>query len=485
MAVSKLQLTTQKYHSGLVQSKHLAEMYQTQPEQIDSLVTFMFGKYEQRTPLLYLTSGMKRSASMELGNQEYRWKLAGRHKKAINIVEPVNVGVTPGLDFTEFKVVVEDKWFVKGDVLVADDREYRMRVQSEPRQVANGYELTLMLETGDPTFFCDPAQLESPHKLSKEYNSVGEFSDGGSITFAAGFTMRNMMTTIAKQASISRKAATDNINAVIEAIDSDGKTKKVVTWCTMIEWEFMRQFMEEKEKSLVYSKYNATPNGTVKMMDTNGTPVYTGAGIREQISPSSKRFYTTLTEKLIRDFLVDIISQPETEGGRNLVAFTGTRGFDEFDKAMKDSIKGWQLVNGSTFISGSGSELTLGGQFRTYIGLNDTKLTLRRLPCYDDAEENRTLHFQTGAPLESYRFTILDFGYNGTNSNVKLVHKKGSEMIYFPVEGSVGINGVTAKDFSRSRGTTKDGVLIQGFSECGVMIQDPTNCGELICTAAK
>jgi hypothetical protein len=156
--------------------------------------------------------------------------------------------------------------------------------------------------------------------------------------------------------------------------------------------------------------------------------VFEGAGIREQIAPANQRYYTELTENIVRDFLIDLSYNVTPESDRHFVAFTGEYGFAEFDKAMRNSASQYTLVD-SVFVTGKGQDLKLGGQFKTYEGLNGTKITLKHLPLYDNTVRNRQLHWKTGRPIESYRFTILDFGTQGGESNIQKVYKKDSDMI--------------------------------------------------------
>lgn len=251
-------------------------------------------------------------------------------------------------------------------------------------------------------------------------------------------------------------------------------------WVNYAEWVAMSQWFNEVEKSLWYSTFSANAQGVTTTKGSNGLPVYEGAGIRQQIAPANKRTYTKLTEKIIRDFLIDLSYNVSPDSQRKFVAFTGEYGFAEFDRAMKDSASTFTLVD-SKFITGSGQELALGGQFVTYRGLNGTEITLKHLPLYDDVVDNRRLHPETGRPLESYRFTILDFGINGGESNIVKVHKKDSEFVSWYIEGSCGPMG-TKKNSSSS--SSIDGYTTHMLSECGIMIKNPTSCGELICDAA-
>jgi hypothetical protein len=479
MAVNGLQLYKTKWHSGLTQQNHLSRAFLTEPQTISTIVHRIFGMQGQN-PLQYLTSGMGRST--ELGNREYDWMLQGDDEKAIRIIENLETSSTPGKYRQSFLVLLEEKWFANQDVVAFDDRNYRARVMEDPYFNGKGWVYRLKLTGADETAFVDPIQLQPGMQLSKEYATVPEFSTGGNTTFSTPFKMRNHLTTLRKSYTVTRSAATDVL--VISLADPNDPKKTSQLWTKFAEWEAMAQWYREVEASMWYSEFSTNATGTTDMIGDNGLPVYEGAGIREQIAPANKRYYTELTENIIRDFLIDLSYNVTPESDRHFVAFTGEYGFAEFDKAMRASVNQYTLVD-STFVSGKGQELTLGGQFKTYEGLNGTKITLKHLPLYDNAIRNRQLHWKTGRPIESYRFTVLDFGTQGGESNIQKVYKKDSDMIMWHEAGSIDPYGNPAKSIGTMRSSNIDGYSVHMLSECGVMVKNPMSCGELICTAVK
>lgn len=479
MAINGLQLYRTKWHSGLTQQNHLSSAYLTEPEVMSTLVTRIFGM-QGSNPIQYLTSGMGRSS--EIGNREYDWHLQGDDEKAVAVTGNLgDGGLTPGLNRTTFRVKFGEKWFANQEVLVADDRDYRVRVMEDPYFDGSDWIYTLKLTSPDPAKFMDPTLIDAGSEFSKEYTTVPEFSTGGNTTFSAPFKMRNHLSTLRKSYTVTRSAATDAL--VIQLADPANPGKKTTVWTRYAEWEAMAQWYREIERSYWYSTFSANANGVTDMLGNNGLPVYEGAGIREQIAPANRRYYSDLSEGIIRDFLIDLSYNVMPESSREFVAFTGEYGFAEFDKAMKTAASNWTLVD-STFITGSGQNLSLGGQFKTYLGLNGTKITLKHLPLYDNTVINRQLHADTGRPLESYRFTFLDFGMAGGESNIQAVHKKDSKDMMWHTAGSVDPFGNTAKSVNTMRSDNLDGYSVHMLTECGVMIKNPMACGELICTKA-
>jgi hypothetical protein len=154
----------------------------------------------------------------------------------------------------------------------------------------------------------------------------------------------------------------------------------------------------------------------------------------------------------------------------------------EFDRILKDKAAALQLVD-TTFVSGSGQNLVLGGQFVTYRMTNGIELTLKHFPLYDDLVHNRTLHPITGKPTESYRITILDIGRRDGEANIVKVVRKDRELVMWHTAGAVAPNGYS-KSISTLRSNAKDGYAVHFLGEFGIMVRDPRACGELILEVA-
>ena len=152
--------------------------------------------------------------------------------------------------------------------------------------------------------------------------------------------------------------------------------KESYLWSNYQEWRALRQWYETVDRFLVYSQFNASADGTTLLKGTNGRPVYIGAGLLEQISPANRKYYTTLSADLLEDFLFDLSYNILGQGERKFIALTGEMGMKEFDRVLRTKASGYTLVD-SVFVTGSGQDLTLGGQFTTWKMLNGIELTLK------------------------------------------------------------------------------------------------------------
>lgn len=477
--VSQLQLYKTRSFTGLSESNHLSNAFLTQPHEMGMLLSYEFG-YRYNNILNLITGGI--GNTMTVTNREYNWMLHSQTDRAIDIIGNLSDGgTTPGKGGSTFRVKTSEKWFTESDILVTDDGT-RTRVQTQPYQDGNGWVYTLQLTTSDNDKFIDVSQISAGSKLYKDYSAVGEFSDtGGDTHFYTPFKLQNCLNILRKKYDVTASAATDLLVLELPSPEDPKKTSKL--WTRLAEWNAMSQFYAEIDKSLIYSEYNKDVNGLVKLAGDNGRPVYQGAGLREQIAPANRRYYSELSYKMLQDFLMDLSYSAQAWGGdTKFLALTGKMGMIEFDRAIteKASSLGFMVVNEGRFISGKGMELTFEGQFRTVKFPNGIELTVKEFPPYDDLIRNRTLHPTTKRPIESYRFTILNIGRKDGESNIKKVVKKDREMVLWHEAGSMDPTGNSAKSINTMRSSSKDGYAVHMLSECGIMLTDPTSCGELI-----
>jgi len=476
MNINDLQISIGNWHSGLTQATHLATFFQTEPVLASKIVTRVYNKMSgYKNPLSFLTTGTGRAT--QLDNIVYRWPLMGDSEKAVAITGTLGDGGSyPGVANTTFRVKFAEKWFALGDVVIPDNSDYPCRVMDEPYQDGADFVYTLQLVTNDATKYLPTSLLTNGKEFSKDYNLVEHDNSrtSGETTYASPFMLENYMSTFRKKYSVTGAAQ----SKVLQIGLMDPKSNKVsYTWVKYAEWEFYSQWQDEIERALWYGKSNIKTNGTTDMKGKSGNVVYASAGVEAQIAPANKRFYTKLTEKTIRDFMDDLSYNGTEDGPREFVAFCGRAFMNAFDIAMKDSASRFTLVD-SKFVTGTGQDLTLEGQFKTYVGLNGDKMTLKELPLYNNVVRNRQLHPETGKPIESYKATFLNFKLNSNGeSNVQKVYTPGREMSSWYVPGACDPFGMKKNAMSAS---AADGYDMYVLSECGVLIKDPTDAGQLI-----
>lgn len=477
MQISDLQISKANWHAGLTEATHLRNFFLLEPEMASQVVTRAYNiQNGYKNALSFLTGGLGKAK--ELNDIIYRWSIMGDSRKAIPITRSVFNGstTTPGIASGTFQVGVGEKWFAQGDVIVPDDARYSMRVMTDPYDDGVDYILTLQLITTSQADYVPPALLAIGKELSKDFNAVeNDHSEtSGETHYTTPILLQNYMSTFRKKYSITG-AVHDKV-LTMKLMNPDG-TELASTWVKYAEWEFWCQWMDEIEIALMYGKSNVKNNGTTDMKGASGNTVYLSAGLEQQISPSNKRYYTDLTEQTLRNFMNDLAFNGTEDGPREYVALCGRNFMDLFDQALKRSASNFTLVD-TKFITGSGQELTLQGQFMTYVGLNGDKITLKEYKPYNNTVRNRLLHPQTGRPAESYKATFLNFkSYSKGEPNIQKVYTKGREMVTTYVEG---LYGPTGPKKNGSSATGKDGYDFIAMSEQGIMLKNPTDAAQLI-----
>lgn len=480
--LNDLVLYKSKHFSGLVDENMLANALATRPHQVSTVLSYIFGRYENNT-LDFLTSGMGKTMTIE--NRQYEWPVAIEHDKAIRIKDAkwknaaITSNMTPGIDGTPIQIWVAEKWFGVGAILAFDDRNFQARVMAEPYQDGTDFVYTLQV-IGGSNRYIDPAYLATGSYVSREGSAYEEYSDEADIVnYQTPFMLRNHLTTMRLKYDITGSA---HSSVMVIAFKDPNSGQESYLWSNYQEWRALRQWYETVDRYLVYSQFNAEADGTTALKGTNGRPVYTGAGLLEQISPANRKYYTELTADLLEDFLFDLSYNILGMGERKFVALTGEMGMKEFDRVLREKASGYTLVD-SVFVTGSGQNLTLGGQFTTYKMLNGIELTLKHFPLYDNTTYNRKLHPVTKKPLESYRMTFLDIGMRDGEANLVKVVRKDRSMVMWHVAGSVAPGSGHAKSANVLRSNGKDGYTVFFLTEEGIMLKDPTTSGELICDA--
>lgn len=478
-----LQMYTGKWFSDLVDETMLSNALLTKPHEVSGVISYVFGQMDKgySSSLDFLTGGLGKTMVIE--NREYRWKVMIDSDRAVTIRgakwnnSDVVAGTKAGIGNTPIMLWLDSKWFGPGAILELDDKEFQLRVSGAPYQDGNDWVYTTYLADGQYDSFAPGDYLLNGCQVSRLGSAYEEYSEEADIiNYNTHIELHNHLTTVRLSYDITGSAH----STVLAVGITDAKTGKTsYLWSDFQEWKAMREWYKRMERQLVYSKYNANQDGTVDLMGTNGRPVYIGAGLLQQIAPSNRRYYTRLSADLLEDFLFDLSYNILGSSERKFVAFTGEMGLREFDRVMKEKASTFTVVD-SKFITGSGQELVLGGQFTTYRMTNGIELTVKHLPAYDDTIHNRKYHPITGKPLESYRFTFLDFGSRDGESNIVKVVRKDRELAIWHTGGSVTPGAGYGKSVNTLRSNAKDGYSVHFLGEVGIMVRDPRACGELI-----
>jgi len=470
--ISSLQMYSPKSWSGLTTENHLGSVFAQEPTLVSNIISRVFGLNQYAGLDYFLSIG---GGEQELADDnDFEWYLKGDDEKAITITNSTTG--TPGQYGAEILIEFGEKYFAVTDKLVLDDGETAVRVMREPYASGTNWIYPCVLMASDASSSVATSLLAAGSKASKEYSPQERTLNKtyGETSYSSPFKMRNAMSFLSKTYTIPGNMHQRPL--VIEMLDpKSNKTSKI--WTQYAEWEFMCQWMKEKERMLWFSKSNKQANGTYNMYGDNGTPIIEGAGLREQISPSYKFHYTDFTIDYLEDVLLNLSINILPEDQRHFVAFTGERGMVQFHRALENHAARFQPLD-SKRIGGSGQDLNFQGQYREFMGPQGIRFTLVHLPMYDNEVRNRVPH-PKGGFTESYRYTILNMGTSGGEKNIRRVYPKGRKELMWHVAGSTSPLGPNT-NFSKGSASAVDGYQLFAQAQQGVLIANPMSCAELI-----
>ena len=481
--LNNLTLYKGKWFSDLIDTNKISLASQQKPYEVATVLSYVFGTKDSgyNTSLDMLTGGLGNVLTID-DQPNFEWKVVIDADRAVTIRQAqwnganITNGVTAGLGNTPILLWLEDNWFGPGAILEFDDKNYTARISGAPYQDGNLWVYTCFIANGNPSSYIPYTCLQAGSQVSRLTSAYEEYSEQADIlNYHTGFAMRNYLYTTRLSYDITGSA----FSTVMAVALKDPKTGKTsYLWSTFQEWTAMREWYKRMERALVYNQNNVNKDGSCNLKGANGRPVYIGAGLLEQIAPSNRRYYTRLTAELLEDFLADLSYNVLGTNERKFIALTGEMGMREFDRVLREKVVNMNLVD-TVFVTGSGQNLTLGGQFTTYKMLNGIELTLKYFPLYDDTIHNRKLHPVTLKPIESYRMTFVDLGRRDGQSNIVKVVRKDREFIQWCTAGSVTPAGY-AHSNTEVRSNAKDGYSVHMLGEAGIMLKDPRACGELI-----
>ena len=356
---------------------------------------------------------------------------------------------------------------------------FQVRINGLPYQDGSTWVYECYVAEGFSSAYIPGEFLLPGRQVSRIGSAYEEYSDEADIiNYQTPFKMRNNLTTLRLSYDITGDAYSTVLAIALKDPES-GKTSYL--WSDYQYWIALREWKKREEKFLLFSKSNRNADGTYAMKGTNGRPVPISAGLFEQISPANVRYYTQLTAELLEDYLFDLCYNILGTNERKFIALTGEMGIREFDRILKEKVASFNMID-TTFVTGSGQNLTLGGQFTTYKMTNGIELTLKRCPLFDNMEMFRQLHPLTGKPLMSYTFLFVDLGQRDGQANVVKVCRKGREFVQWFTGGSVAPNGY-ANSITTLRSNSRDGYQVHFLGEMGIMLRNPLSCGILYCDA--
>ncbi len=464
-------------HSSITE---LSRAQQLEGSRLTSTVThmsFTAGTFsKQNFPILFSTEGMGHVVKVK--SFDYTYPVIGRPKTSSIVAKTIYVtGDKPGHSKAPFKIYFRDNWFNEFQSLHAKGN-ISVRVIAPPKQVGtNCWEYTVTLWGWGVGSFC-PLDVLKPNTVwvGGAFKVAFEDSRGVATKSYLGGTAKNQTSLVRKGCKL--KGNVQN-KIMLYTIKADGKTYQYYT-----DWEMYLADLEFKaqcELELWKSTYGYDENGEfINREPETGKGIPSNGGIEQQIP--NKRYFSELTYKKMFDAIRDVTFNVGDGSAANIDIITGAGGEEEFDRVMKNEMKGFTLVD-SKMVSGQGFDLVYGGFFKAFRHVDGHMVNIIRHPMLDRGYmgDIEAIHPKSGLPISSHNFYILDKStYDGV-PNFQYVMEEGREWTEWTVAGSIIPKGFSVGD---SRGTDRDGASVHGLKSQGIQIMKPAGCLKLECTMA-
>lgn len=465
------------WHANMTELNHLGAALIAKPQVFENKMTQLFTT--QRYSDNPLTAMLAGKSERTISSSEWEWQMKGattRPLVCMGNVEPV-ANTTPGRFKRDFKLYLDEDWFVPGDIIHpgTSNKKYQVRIQTQPQRAGKGFVYEVRGMWDDPQMSMPLEFLKQGMQWAKLFSQYEEAAEqSGSTQYSMPVMMRNRLSRFRKKYRVTGDAANEVLAVRMQG--SDGKYYD--SWIKYAEVEYWEQWYRELERGYWYSRSTDT------VLGANGRPIYSGPGVQEQLEDSQQQYYSVLTAKLVEEYLMDIFySRVKPGKSRKIKGFTGEYGMIQFHRAIQDwaTKKGFIQVVDQMFIDKTQSPyhenaLVAGYQYVKYRMANGAELELVHNPLYDDREINFEIDPVTSYPMESQRITFLDFSGEGEGSNIQLVDKANS----FKHAYIHGLHSPFGPVQNKAAAHSGDYYEMHVQKQCGVHIEDVGKCGELI-----
>lgn len=485
MATTQSAFVIKKYDGfggNFVNSQYLGNSYETGKPHVfmDTLMKIYSSQNRFFTgkPLLGMT-GAKSFGVKEIEAEVYRWYLQGAEEKTARVIENLEASnAAPGLGLATFRVKLDLDYYDVPDVLMPEDNDFPCEIVSKV-QDSTGWIYTLRIQGDDPSVSLPTSLLEPGKEWNKVWTTVAsEYNDEfGTQQVPSSFKLESQVSAFAQKFTVTDKAIRDQGKLNVEFLYTNprtGKEEKVSKFLPMYESKMHDELYMSMEAQYMLGRKQTRPSST-------GYWKKTGPGLRQQLADSWTDVYNgALTVNRLKDYLLSIFFSREDEQNRKVVAMTGTLGSMMFHDMLASEASSFFTVD-TNFIervkSGGARHLSFGAQFTHYQGPEGIEVTLIKNPMNDSRKYCKRMHPQYPEfPIDSSRFTFLDFGSSGGDNNIQMLRVKDTYRWGYTV-GTVGPNGPVK---GGQAGVLKAGYDMFTEGTGGIWVKDVTRCGELI-----
>lgn len=504
MAITQSMYPTQRTEgfdwSGLTTSNNLGYLFGEDPIKITKFVDTLYkvnlqddivsriGQY----PIEYLPD-----------DREYEWMLMGADGKNIPLIRATDLSgntfdatSTPGKYGEPFYMYFGEKLFFQTHVIVGNKPDlYHIYVMDEPAQIGTDFRIKVQLVADNAETYIPYTELEAGTRWSADYSLSEQVlsKKGSDISFNSPFKMANRISMLRKEHTVPGEMILKGKNEPVvfnwQYGNKNGQATKFKTWLNRLDWEFDREFKRERAHLIMFGKSNRRADGTYGNLGASGYEIKAGLGIREQISPANKLFFTDFNIELFVDFALSLSVGKLPEDSRHFVVGTGEHGLKVASRAIEryagasaiktsnDNGIQWNRMNA---LGGSLNKASFTRpQFVRFADINGVSFEFVHFPEYDDPKRNKLYH-PDGGLVESYRMTIMDFGTQKGMPNVQLVRLAGQDEVFRYLPGLRDPFSAGGKGKASIAVSPVDGYEIHKADWVGAKVHNPMRMGEFI-----
>jgi hypothetical protein len=485
MATTRSQFIIKHYDGfggNFLDSQYLGASYETgKPYVFENTLKKIFSstsRFFTGKPLLGMT-GAKPYGTKEIDTEIFRWKLQGAEDQSAIVVENVEAGNSvPGINLTTFKIKLNLDYFANPDVLMGEDNDFPLEIVDGPFVDGAGFVYTVRLQTDDPSIFFPSYLLEQGREFSKVWTSVAsEYNERfGTQQYPNSFMLESQVGAFGQKVTVTDKALRDQGRIAVEFMYTNPRTnkeEKISKFLPMAEAKMHDELYMSMEAQMWFGKKS-------HKQGHKGYWIKTGPGLREQLRDGWVETYNSvLTTERLKNYLMSIFFSRVDEQNRKVVAMTGTLGALMFHDMLASESSSFLTVDTNWIqkLSENPRHLSYGAQFTHYQGPEGIEVTLMKNPMYDSRKYSKRNHpLYPEFPIDSMRFTFLDFGTTGGENNIQMLKVKDTYRWGYTV-GTVGPMGPVKGG--------QAGALIAGYDMFtegtgGIVMFDATRGGELI-----
>ncbi|HQO94105.1 MAG TPA: hypothetical protein PK415_04360 [Bacilli bacterium] len=488
-----MKLLLQEYQpkewGGLTTKNHLSAAFGNLTQKASTLTSMVFASNYNLIDFGAYLKSISTPIYLD-SDDDFIWDLMNSEEKNVPLIEARidNTAIVPtdktGFNYSRFQLVFPEAYFFDVNIIEGHKHEYQIRILDDARPEGSYWVYDCELVTGDALLFIPYEELLPGTKFSKLYSGVESTlsKKGGKVRYSTPFKMKNLFTRLRMEDTVPGNMISRPMGFTIQV--RDPRTNSIIKtnlWQQYRDWEFDRQYVQEKNYMLYYSRINRAPDGTFKNKGKSGYEYSQGAGLRQQIETSSTAFYPVknFTIKGFLNVVLDLATNRLPFDKRQFLVRTGERGLiqasEQIAKYGEQFFEPIRSVNQFISMSSSG-DAEFKGQFKSFRGPNGVVFDFMLDPIKDDPIINKIPH-PDGGTAESYTYDILDIGTTNGERNISMVYQRGMEDIkgYEP-----GLRNPFVADYSMIQNNIMsnpiDGYVHHRFFMGGVKVTDPTKC---------